>query len=85
MGAMGGADFVYNEHSISTTEDVALHAQAWLQEERKLTELPPATEKKIENTQPITPQVSGENLADTRREGTAPDSRQGSRRVSAGY
>src|SRR5208282_4230853 len=49
------ADRIHEEHSIVVTEQEVLDAQAWLQEERKLTEPPPATEKKDENTTPVTP------------------------------
>jgi hypothetical protein len=50
MDAKAVADRVYKEHSISVTEEEILHAQARLQEERKLNETPPVTEKKDENT-----------------------------------
>src|SRR5208283_5618479 len=54
MDAKAVADRIYKEHSIVATEEEVLHAQAWLQEELKLNETPPATEKKTENTTPAT-------------------------------
>ena len=54
MDAKAVADRIYKEHSIVATEEEVLHAQAWLQEELKLNETPPATEKKAEVTAPAT-------------------------------
>ena len=50
MDAKAVANEIYLRHSMSVTEEQVLHAQAWLQEELKLTEPPPVTEKKTENT-----------------------------------
>jgi hypothetical protein len=55
MDAKAVADQIYREHSITATEQEVLDAQAWLQEERRINETPPATEKKDENTSPVTP------------------------------
>ncbi len=76
MDAKAVADRIHEEHSIVVTEQEVLDAQAWLQEERRINETSPATEKKTENTTTSTTPVSGGNPADTRREETSPDSRQ---------
>ena len=58
MDAKAVADQIYREHSMRVTEEEVLHAQAWLQEERKINETPPATEKKDESmtsTAPVQP------------------------------
>ncbi|MGA3298427.1 MAG: hypothetical protein ABSD41_13375 [Candidatus Bathyarchaeia archaeon] len=55
MDAKAVADQIYREHSITATEEEVLEAQAWLQEERKINEASPATEKKDESTAPATP------------------------------
>src|SRR5208283_1254833 len=54
MDAKAVANEIYLRHSMSVTEEQVLHAQAWLQEELKLNETPPATEKKAEVTAPAT-------------------------------
>jgi len=48
MDAQAVANQIYMIHSIRVTEEEVLHAQAWLQEERRINETPPATEKKTE-------------------------------------
>ena len=48
MDAKAVANEIYLRHSMSVTEEQVLHAQAWLQEDLKLNETPPATEKKTE-------------------------------------
>jgi hypothetical protein len=61
MDAKAVADRIYKEHSLSVTEEEVLDAQAWLQEERKINETPPATEKTDENTtQNSLPTAGGE-------------------------
>jgi len=50
MDAKAVANEIYLRHSMSVTEEQVLHAQAWLQDELKLTEPQPVTEKKTENT-----------------------------------
>ncbi|HKM50813.1 MAG TPA: hypothetical protein VJZ75_06515 [Candidatus Bathyarchaeia archaeon] len=58
MDAKAVANEIYLRHSMSVTEEQVLHAQAWLQDELKLTETQSVTEKKTENTAPATPPVN---------------------------